>query len=207
MGMFAYYEKDSRLAVSEGDYVRLQPKEFSALRDSRGNMPSTNAPWIPIMSGGNPNIKFVVSMQENVSRSGGDFRTQVSFQDNIRMYVLNPSTHKLDLIKGGQVVAEGIDSASVQGAVWKIEMTVPRGSISGEPAAWDSLRVKYNMPIYTNLGSFVNRLAGKYSVPSSLYLSSSGKVIFYVEWANTYSSSLVVTRQIAPIGRTVLNSG
>ena len=185
MGMFAYYEKDSRLAVSEGDYVRLQPKEFSALRDSRGNMPSTNAPWIPIMSGGNPNIKFVVSMQENVSRSGGDFRTQVPFQDNIRMYVLNPSTHKLDLIKGGQVVAEGIDSASVQGAVWKIEMTVPRGSISGEPAAWDSLRVKYNMPIYTNLGSFVNRLADKYSVPSSLYLSSSGKVIFYVEWANT----------------------
>ena len=185
MGMFAYYEKDSRLAVSEGDYVRLQPKEFSALRDSRGNMPSTNAPWIPIMSGGNPNIKFVVSMQENVSRSGGDFRTQVPFQDNIRMYVLNPSTHKLDLIKGGQVVAEGIDSASVQGAIWKIEMTVPRGSISGEPAAWDSLRVKYNMPIYTNLGSFVNRLAGKYSVPSSLYLSSSGKVIFYVEWANT----------------------
>ncbi len=185
MDMFAYYEKDSRLAVSEGDYVRLQPKEFSALRDSRGNMPSTNAPWIPIMSGGNPNIKFVVSMQENVSRSGGDFRTQVPFQDNIRMYVLNPSTHKLDLIKGGQVVAEGIDSASVQGAVWKIEMTVPRGSISGEPAAWDSLRVKYNMPIYTNLGSFVNRLAGKYSVPSSLYLSSSGKVVFYVEWANT----------------------
>ena len=185
MGMLAFYEKESRLAVSEGDFVRLQPKEFSALRDARGNMPSTNAPWIPIMSSGDPNIKFVVSMQENVSRSGGDFRTQVPFQDNIRMYVLNPNTHKLDLIKGGQVVAEGIDSASVQGAIWKIEMTVPRGSVSGEPAAWDSLRVKYNMPIYSNLGNFVNRLAGKYSVPSSLYLSSSGKVVFYVEWANT----------------------
>ena len=28
------------------------------------------------------------------------------------MYVLNPATHKLDLIQNGQVVAAGIDSAS-----------------------------------------------------------------------------------------------
>ena len=64
-------------------------------------------------------------------------------------------------------------------------MTVPRGSAGGDPAAWDSLKVNYDMPIYTNLGSFVNRVSGKYVVPSAEYLSSSGKVIFYVEWANT----------------------
>ena len=185
MSMAALYDKESPLAVSDGDFVRLQPKEFSALYDAYGNMPVLNAPWIPIMSGGNPQIKYVVTMQEKVSRSGGVFRSQVPFKDNVRMYVLNPTTHKLDLISNGQVIAAGIDSASVQGAVWKIEMTVPRGSASGEPAAWDSLRVKYNMPIYTNLGSFVNRLAGRYSVPSAEYLSSSGKVVFYVEWANT----------------------
>jgi hypothetical protein len=28
-------------------------------------------------------------------------------------------------------------------------------------------------------------VAGKYVVPSAEYLSSSGKVVFYVEWANT----------------------
>lgn len=183
--MAAIYDKDSRLAVTDGDFVRLHPKEFSALRDAHGNMPATNSPWIPILSSGNPQVKFVVTMQDVVSRSGGELRSQVPSQDNMRMYVLNPATHKLDLIQNGQVVAAGIDSASVQGAVWKIEMTVPRGSSGNEAPAWDSLRVKYNMPIYTNLGSYVNRLAGRYSVPSGVYLSSSGKIVFYVEWANT----------------------
>ena len=183
--MAAIYDKDSRLAVTDGDFVRLHPKEFSALRDAHGNMPATNSPWIPILSSGNPQVKFVVTMQDVVSRSGGELRSQVPSQDNIRMYVLNPATHKLDLIQNGQVVAAGIDSASVQGAVWKIEMTVPRGSSGNEAPAWDSLRVKVNMPIYTNLGSYVNRLAGRYSVPSGVYLSSSGKIVFYVEWANT----------------------
>lgn len=183
--MAAIYDKDSRLAVTDGDFVRLHPKEFSALRDAHGNMPATNSPWIPILSSGNPQVKFVVTMQDVVSRSGGELRSQVPSQDNMRMYVLNPATHKLDLIQNGQVVAAGIDSASVQGAVWKIEMTVPRGSSGNEEPAWDSLRVKYNMPIYTNLGSYVNRLAGRYSVPSGVYLSSSGKIVFYVEWANT----------------------
>lgn len=183
--MAAIYDKDSHLAVTDGDFVRLHPKEFSALRDAHGNMPATNSPWIPILSSGNPQVKFVVTMQDVVSRSGGELRSQVPSQDNMRMYVLNPATHKLDLIQNGQVVAAGIDSASVQGAVWKIEMTVPRGSSGNEAPAWDSLRVKYNMPIYTNLGSYVNRLAGRYSVPSGVYLSSSGKIVFYVEWANT----------------------
>ena len=183
--MAAIYDKDSRLAVTDGDFVRLHPKEFSALRDAHGNMPATNSPWVPILSSGNPQVKFVVTMQNVVSNSGGELHSQVPSQDNMRMYVLNPATHKLDLIQNGQVVAMGIDSASVAGAVWKIEMTVPRGSSGNEAPAWDSLRVKYNMPIYTNLGSYVNRLAGRYSVPSGVYLSSSGKIVFYVEWANT----------------------
>ncbi len=183
--MAAIYDKDSRLAVNDGDFVRLHPKEFSALRDARGNMPALNSPWVPILSSGDPKVKFVVTMQNVISQSGGELRSQVPSQDNMRLYVLNPATHKLDLIQNGQVVAAGIDSASVQGAVWKIEMTVPRGASGNEAAAWDSLRVKYNMPIYTNLGNYVNRLAGRYSVPSGVYLSSSGKIVFYVEWANT----------------------
>lgn len=185
LSMTAIYDKDNPLAVSDGDFVRLQPKEFSALRDGHGNMPALNAPWIPILSGGDPKIKFTVTMQDNVPKSGGMVRTLVPFQDNMRLYVMNPTTHKLDLISRGQVVAAGIDSASIQGAIWKIEMTVPRGSLGGEAAAWDSLRVKYDMPVYSNLGSFVNRLSGKYSLASADYLSSSGKVVFYVEWANT----------------------
>ena len=188
--MTVAYRKESPLAVTDGDHVRLQPKEFSALQDYYGNMPAIDAPWIPIMSSGNPKIKFVVTMlneaaQSGVARSGGELRSQVPFQDNMRLYVLNPATHKLDLISHGQVVASGIDPAGIQGAIWKIEMTVPRGSLGNEAAAWDSLRVNYNMPVYSNLGSFVNRVSGKYSLASADYLSTSNKVVFYVEWANT----------------------
>lgn len=185
MSMVAVYEEGNPLAVSEGDFVRLQPKVMSALRDALGNMPATDAPWIPITSSGNPKVKFKVTMLQNVSNSGGVLRSQVPFKDNIRLYVQNPNSHKLDMISKGQVVANGIDTTSIQGAIWKIEMSVPRGSVGGEPAAWDSLRVKVDMPIYSNLGSYVNRVSNKYSVASADYLSSSGKVIFYVEWANT----------------------
>jgi hypothetical protein len=73
----------------------------------------------------------------------------------------------------------------IQGAVWKIELTLPRGTMADGSAAWDSLRVKYNMPIYSNLGNFVNRLSGKFDVSSAEYLSTSGKIVFFVEWANT----------------------
>ncbi len=181
----AIYEKESPLAVNDGDFVRLQPKELSALKDGRGNMPSMNAPWVPIMSSGDPKIKYTVALWNSVSRSGGEFRSQVQSPDNIRMYVLNPTTHKLDLISDGQVVAAGIDSTMIQGVVWRIELTLPRGTTADGSPAWDSLRVKYNMPIYSNLGSFVNRLSGKFDVSSIEYLSTSGKIVFFAEWANT----------------------
>ena len=41
------------------------------------------------------------------------------------------------------------------------------------------------MPIYSNLGSFVNRISDKFDVSSTQYFSAAGKVVFYVEWANS----------------------
>ena len=183
--ILAIYDKESPLAVNDGDYVRLY-KEYSALSDVSGNMPSLNAQWVPIMSDGDPTVKYVVTLRDVVSRSGGMFRSQVPSADNIRMYVLNPVTRKLDLISNGQIVATGIDTTAIQGSVWKIELSLPSGraSVNSDAPAWDSLRVKYNVPIYSNLGSYVNRLYGSFSVSSSVYYSM-GKVIFYAEWANT----------------------
>jgi hypothetical protein len=64
-------------------------------------------------------------------------------------------------------------------------MTVPRGTPGGMPAAWDSLRIRYSLPIYSNLGNYVNRLSGKYDLPSDVYFSTTGKVVMFMEWANT----------------------
>jgi hypothetical protein len=185
LGITAVYSKENELAVNDGDFVRLQPKDFSAVVDERGNRPSLDNPWVPILAGGDPKIKFRVKLLEQVSRSGGLIRSQVPSTDNIRLYVVNPATGKLDLISHGLVLATGIDTSAIQGAIWKVDMTVPRGSLSGEPAAWDTLKVKYNLPIYSNLGNYVNRLAASYNLPSAKYLSNTGKVIMYVEWANT----------------------
>lgn len=185
LGITAVYSKENELAVSDGDFVRLQPKDFSAVVDERGNRPSLDNPWVPILVGGEPKIKFRVKLQEQVSRSGGLVRSQVPSTDNIRLYVVNPSTGKLDMISHGLVVATGIDTSAIQGAIWKVDMTVPRGSLSGEPAAWDTLKIKYNLPIYSNLGNYVNRLAASYNLPSAKYLSNSGKVVMYIEWANS----------------------
>ncbi len=185
LGIMAVYSKDNDLSVNDGDFVRLQPKEFSAVVDERGNRPSLDNPWVPIMAGGDPKIKIRVKLREQVSRSGGTLRTQVPSTDNIRLYVVNPANGKLDLISHGQVVATGFDSTAVQGTVWKVDMNIPRGSQGVESAAWDTLKIKYNMPIYSNLGSYVNRLSASFNLPSAQYFSSSGKVVMYVEWANT----------------------
>ena len=61
---------------------------------------------------------------------------------------------------------------------------MPRGGYIGENAAWSSLDISYDLPIYTNLGSFVNRLSGKYSINPATYLSSTNKITMFVEWTN-----------------------
>ncbi|MCQ2098394.1 MAG: glycoside hydrolase family 9 protein [Fibrobacter sp.] len=184
--MLAGYDSQSELAVNDGDFVRLQPKERSAFMDQRGNMPVENSPWVPIAGKGKPKIKFNVHLVNQVSTSSGTnvSATLSNTKQNARFYVLNPNTKKLDLIVRGVATPTGLDSTALSGAVWKIEMNIPRGAASTEAPAWDTLRVKYNIPIYSNLGSYVNRFAGAFKVLPNQYFSSAGKVIFYAELAN-----------------------
>ncbi|MCQ2105274.1 MAG: glycoside hydrolase family 9 protein [Fibrobacter sp.] len=186
------FDATSDLAPSEGGFVRMQPKEFSALVDQSGNMPAINNPWIPIGSSGDVKVKFKVKLvnEDKVGTSGGPNRSQVASSENVRLYIQNPNTKKLDLVIGGQVVAQGIDSTMMNGTIWRIELNVPRGGASSEDAAWESLKFKYNIPIYSNLGSYVNRSAGSFIVTPQQYLSSASKVVFFVEWANMDGTGL-----------------
>ena len=184
-GVVAMYKKDSPLAVTDGDFVRMQPKELSALVDNDGNMPSLNSPWVPISGAGDPQIKFTMQLVNQVAVASRENPSLVPSTKNIRLYVVDPKTGKLDLVEDGQVVARGIDYSYIQGAIWKIDMVVPLGSAAGHVAGWDTLRVKYNIPIFTNLGGYVNRLSGTFGISSENYLASSGRVTLYVEWANT----------------------
>lgn len=186
------YNSSSDLAPNDGDFVRLLPKNLGTFIDMQGNMPATNAPWVPISNSGKPKIQFKVNLVDKVTTSDKNVVSAVPSNKNIRLFILNPKTKNLELIQNENVVpmAQAIDSTSLQGAVWKIELTVPRGASGIEAPAWDSLRVRYNMPIYTNIGSYVNRLVGKFNVSSSQYLSSAGKIIFFAEWASMPGTGL-----------------
>lgn len=183
--LVAIYRKDSELSVNDGDYVRMQPKDLSAYIDKQGNLPSLDNPWVPITGSGEAEIKIRVNLENQISTASSVNRSQVNSKNTMRLYVVNPKTQKLDMIVRGVVVAQGIDTTQIQGAIWKMELTVPRGASAGEPAAWDTLAFKYDIPIYSNLGSYVNRVTGSFDVLPTEYFSADGKVIFYVEWANT----------------------
>lgn len=184
------YSSKNDLVPNDGDFVRMLPQKMGALEDKFGNIPATNAPWIPITNNGKPKIKFKVELANKITDSNGKVPSAVPSKKNVRLYILNPKTNTLELIENGKVIASGISLESLQGAIWKIDMTVPRGASGAEAAAWDTLKVSYNMPIYSNLGSYVNRVAGKFNVSSAQYLSSAGKVIFYAEWASKQGTGL-----------------
>lgn len=108
----------------------------------------------------------------------------------MRFYVMNPTTNTLDRIVDGKIVASGIDTSSIRGAVWKLDMQVPRGGSYNEACSWSNLKVKFNIPIYSNLGNFVNRLKDSFDVDPSKHLSSNNQLQFFVEWANKAPSGL-----------------
>lgn len=174
--------------IMDGDRVRLAPLDQSAFIDLSGNMPATNNPWVTVGGSGDPKITFNVYVRDHLSKVNIDRGTATPNDPTMVMYILNPNTNKLDAIdsKTGKVIKQGIDTTQtpLSGAVWVFDLTVPRGSSTSEAAAWSKLEIKYDLPIYTNLGTFVNRLSGTYEVLPDDYLSSTGKVTLFVEWTN-----------------------
>jgi len=180
--------------IMEGDRARFAPKAQSAFADMSGNSPATNNPWVTIGSEGTPEITFNVYVKSAVSNINSSIATATDKDPTMRLFIKNQASGKLDLIdtKTGLVLQKGIDTtvAPLTGAVWVFDLTVPRGAAKNEPAAWKSLQIKYDMPIYTNLGTFVNRISGNYDVTPEAYLSDNNKVTLYVEWTNTQNTGV-----------------
>jgi len=184
----------SNTFIMEGDRVRLAPQTLSAFIDKSGNLPATNNPWAVIDGAGKPKIDFNIYMANNLTHVKVSEATATVDEPTMKLYVMNQTTHKLDLVdlKSGVVLQHDIDTTKtpLRGALWVFDLTVPRGAAASEGAAWSLLSVKFNLPIYTNLGTFVNRLSGTYDVLPDKYLSSNNKVTLFVEWANTIGLGL-----------------
>ena len=180
-----FFMNESEKAVMEGDRLRFAPLNASAFVDKSGNMPVTDNPWVTVSGDGKPKVKYDVGLQSPViTVDPKKVSPPVPGNSDFRIYIYNPTTHKLDAIQDGKVVAS-IDTAltPLQGPVWTIDMTIPRGAAFDEPPAWDTMTIKYRIPTYTNLGSFVNLIDGSYEITPNTYLSSDNKVTIFVEWA------------------------
>lgn len=186
------YTSESDIAVIEGDRVKFAPLTESAFSDKSGNLPITNNPWVTVGSNSSPKIKIDISLNGDVIPVNSKISTEQETAPISRAYILNPTTHKLDLIENGIVIAAGRDTLlePLNGIVWTIDMSVPRGSSLNEAAAWKNLTVKYDIPVYTNLGTFVNRIHGTYNLTPDTYLSNTNKVTLYIEWVNVYQKGV-----------------
>ena len=183
----ALYSADAAAAVMEGDRINLAPKTASAFMDKNGNRPAEHNPKVTVGGEGKPKIKFDIHLENQVADVSSQAASLINSTKTMNLYIVNPSNHKLDRIENGVVVETGIDTLAtpLTGVVWTMDLTVPRGGAINEPAYWRSLKVKYNIPVYTNLGSYVNRVAGTYTVNSDEYFSTNNKVTFFVEWVNS----------------------
>jgi len=189
-GLSIIYMDELSGTVMEGDFVRMGSMMTSAFKDANGNYPEYDVPWVLVNGNGTPKIKFNMKLREIVNDANPNNRSKVDVNETIRLYVKNPASNKLDLIQNGKVTKAGIDSSDVGGAIFDLKMTVPRGVSMGDECAWESLLVKFNMPIYSNLGSFVNRINKSFSVSPQQYLSPNNQVEFVIEWANKSPSGI-----------------
>ena len=182
----AFFASDAESAVLEGDRINLAPKVASVFTDLSGNMPADNNPMVTIGGDDKPKIKFDVHLQEQVTTISAANPSLNPSDKTINIYIVNPSNHKLDRIENETVVQTGIDTAQtpLNGVVWTMDMTIPRGGALNQDPYWRSMEFKYRIPIYTNMGSYVNRVAGSFTINSDTYLSTSNKVTFLVEWVN-----------------------
>ena len=176
--------------VMEGDFVRMGSMMTSVFKDDNGNYPEFEVPWVMVNGNGKPKIKFDMKLREVVTDANSGKRTKIDANETMRFYIKNPFTSKYDLIQNGKVTMTGIDSASIGGAIFDAKLVVPRGASFDAECAWENLHVKFNIPIYSNLGSFVNRFHQSFDVDPKQYLSTNNQLDFAIEWANKAPSGI-----------------
>jgi hypothetical protein len=186
-----FYQSGAPGEVKEGDRIRFTPQELSSLTDASGNLPAANNPWATVTGSGEPKIDFSFRLKDNVTQVSAQNVSENAGDEDFRVYILNAQTAAWDLVdKDGKVISS-TDTASMTfgGAIFKIDMGVPRGASLQESPAWDSLFIRYDIPIYTNLGGYVNRIKGKLTaLPTDL--SSDNTVALRIEWVNHANSGL-----------------
>lgn len=172
-------------AVYEGDKVRFDP-QVSRYVDASSNAPEFENPWVTVTGSSSVKVKISISMKDKVTKGGkegyGDF--EPASKEQFRITMFNQKSGKLDIWENGLLVTAGIDSSTYhfQGPVFFIDLRIPRGTAIGEAPVWDSVMVKLDCSIFSNLGGFVNREMDRITFRNGDYLDEANQVRIAVEW-------------------------
>lgn len=182
------FDPTSNGAVYEGDRIRLDP-QVSRYVDAAGNNPEFENPWVTVGGTSSAKIKIKVAMREKVTHGGtekGYGIYPVKEKEQFRVTVYNQRTRSLDIWQNGKLLYAGVDSTSYhhQGPVMDLDLRIPRGAAMGEAPVWDSVAVKIDCSIFTNLGGFVNRIQESLVLRNADYLDNGNQVRISVEWVS-----------------------
>ncbi|MBO7412732.1 MAG: glycoside hydrolase family 9 protein [Fibrobacter sp.] len=189
-----YYNDDDKqtTTVHIGDYVRLIPDSTSFYKDAVGQFAGVETPWVPVV-GVISNVKINVSMPEHLVTGNNELAyngAALTKDQAFRLSVKDKSNAELIIAEGNgelhAVQALPVNNYIHGGPVFQIDLTLPQvleNTLSGE--AKRNYKVKLEFDIFSNLGSFVNKVTYNLDLQAlKSYVSANSTLTLYLEWCS-----------------------
>ena len=190
-----YYNDDDKLTttVHIGDYVRLVSNaETSYYKDAAGQFAGEETPWVPVV-GVVSNVKIKVSMPEHLVTGKKEMAyngAALTKDQAFRLSIKNKSDDEIVIAEGNDklhpVSAPPVSNYIHGGPVFQIDLTLPQvleNTISGEAKRAYKLNLEFD--IFTNLGSFVNKVTYSMDINQvKQYISANSTISLYLEWCS-----------------------
>lgn len=192
--IYNYNDDDNvTTTVHIGDEIRLVPDAgMSFYKDAAGLFAGAETPWVPVI-GVVSNLKIKVAMDQHVFMGGVEnaYGGQVlNKNQSFRLSLKNKGGDNL-VIAEGENKLKPVSSTPVAnyvngGPVFRIDLTLPEAlekTKSGEYKRDYSVKLEFD--IFTNLGSFVNKVSYTFSISEwKEYITANSTVSLYLEWCS-----------------------
>lgn len=192
--IYSYNDDDNMTTtIHIGDDIRLVPDAaMSFYKDFAGLFAGEETPWVPVV-GVISNAKIKVTMDEHYIKGGttNAYGGAVLKKDqSFRLSLKNKNGENL-IIAEGENKLKPVSSTPVAnyvngGPVFKIDITLPQvleHTKSGEAKRDYTVNLEFDM--FTNLGSFVNKVTYDFNISEwKDYFSANSVISLYLEWCS-----------------------
>ena len=187
------YRHKNEKAIWIADSVRLiSDEETSVFKDQAGMFAGYGTPWVPV-AGSVSNIKFSISMAENVARGRNAdsvyYGGQALLPDENFRLTAETKDKETVVIAAGESKLKDVFSAPIKdyrhaGPVFVIEIALPDvkdSTENGEPKR--NYEIKLEVDLFTNMGAYINRASYEFTSESvAEYISASSTLTLNLEW-------------------------